>query len=63
MRTVVVAELYNRYKKRRLKEMEIRYLTQEEKAVSRLLYEEVFVEDEEAFVDAYYKIKDRKSVV
>ncbi len=37
--------------------MEIRYLTQEEKAVSRLLYEEVFVEDEEAFVDAYYKIK------
>ena len=37
--------------------MEIRYLSQEEKAVSRKLYEEVFVEDEEAFVDAYYKIK------
>lgn len=37
--------------------MEIRYLTQEEKAVSRLLYEEIFIEDEEAFVDAYYKVK------
>lgn len=37
--------------------MEIRYLSQEEKENSRVLYEEVFVEDEKAFVDAYYKIK------
>lgn len=37
--------------------MEIRYLTQKEKTASRLLYEEVFVEDEKAFVDAYYEIK------
>lgn len=37
--------------------MEIRYLSQEEKKNSRILYEEVFVEDEKAFVDAYYEIK------
>ena len=37
--------------------MEIRYLSQEEEENSRVLYEEVFVEDEKAFVDAYYKIK------
>lgn len=37
--------------------MEIRYLSQEEKENSRVLYEEVFVEDEKAFVDAYYKTK------
>ncbi len=37
--------------------MEIRYLSQEEKESSRALYEEVFVEDEKAFVDAYYQIK------
>lgn len=37
--------------------MEIRYLEQSEKADSRRLYEEIFVEDEAAFVDAYYKIK------
>lgn len=37
--------------------MEIRYLSGEEKAASRKLYEEIFVEDEEAFVDAYYEIK------
>ena len=32
--------------------MEIRYLTQKEKTTSRLLYEEVFVEDEKAFCQA-----------
>ena len=37
--------------------MEIRYLKQEEHGRSRALYEEVFVEDEKAFVDAYYQIK------
>lgn len=37
--------------------MEIRYLDREEHERSRALYEEVFVEDEEAFVDAYYRIK------
>ena len=37
--------------------MEIRYLKQEEKEQSRVLYEEVFVEDEKAFVDAYYSVK------
>ena len=37
--------------------MEIRYLSHEEKEDSRALYEEIFVEDEEAFVDAYYQIK------
>lgn len=37
--------------------MEIRYLTEQEKQASRALYEEIFVEDEKAFVDAYYKIK------
>lgn len=37
--------------------MEIRYLSQEEKETSRALYEEVFVEDEAAFVDAYYAVK------
>lgn len=37
--------------------MELRYLSWEEKALSRRLYEEVFVEDEAAFVDAYYRIK------
>ncbi len=39
--------------------MEIRYLSQEEKEQSRTLYEEVFVEDEEAFVEAYYRVKAR----
>lgn len=37
--------------------MEIRYLKQEEKEQSRALYEEIFVEDEKTFVDAYYKVK------
>ncbi len=37
--------------------MEIRYLSGEEHIRSRALYEEVFVEDEPAFVDAYYCIK------
>lgn len=37
--------------------MEIRYLEQGERERSRALYEEVFVEDEEAFVDAYYRVK------
>lgn len=37
--------------------MEIRYLNENEREKSRLLYEEVFVEDEQAFVDAYYRIK------
>ncbi len=37
--------------------MEIRYLSHEDKEDSRALYEEIFVEDEEAFVDAYYQIK------
>ncbi|MCI8596998.1 MAG: GNAT family N-acetyltransferase [Lachnospiraceae bacterium] len=37
--------------------MEIRYLTREEHKRSRILYEEVFIEDEQAFVDAYYEIK------
>lgn len=37
--------------------MEIRYLNGQERARSRALYEEVFVEDEQAFVDAYYQIK------
>lgn len=37
--------------------MEIRYLSREEHDASRTLYEEVFVEDEKAFVDAYYQIK------
>jgi predicted acetyltransferase len=37
--------------------MEIRYLRQEENIRSRALYEEIFVEDEKAFVDAYYRIK------
>lgn len=36
---------------------ELRYLCQEEKEKSRALYEEMFPEDEEAFVDAYYRIK------
>ena len=37
--------------------MEIRYLDRQEHERSRALYEEVFVEDEKAFVDAYYQIK------
>lgn len=37
--------------------MKIRYLDIEEHEKSRALYEEAFPEDEEAFVDAYYKIK------
>jgi len=37
--------------------MKIRYLALEEHIKSRALYEEVFVEDEKTFVDAYYKIK------
>lgn len=37
--------------------MEIRYLERQERGRSRALYEEVFVEDETAFVDAYYQIK------
>ncbi len=36
---------------------QVRYLRQEEKPFSRALYEEMFPEDEESFVDAYYKIK------
>ena len=35
----------------------VRYLTQQEKIRSRALYEEMFWEDEAAFVDAYYKYK------
>ena len=37
--------------------MEIRYLDRQEHERSRKLYEEVFVEDEQAFVDAYYQVK------
>ena len=37
--------------------MEVRYLDRQEHGRSRALYEEVFVEDEQAFVDAYYQIK------
>lgn len=37
--------------------MKIRYLSREEHDSSRALYEEVFVEDEKAFVAAYYQIK------
>ncbi|MCI8853887.1 MAG: GNAT family N-acetyltransferase [Lachnospiraceae bacterium] len=37
--------------------MKIRELYGEEKLRSRILYEEMFPEDEEAFVDAYYRIK------
>lgn len=37
--------------------MEIRCLTKEERGRTRALYEEVFAEDEKAFVDAYYRIK------
>ena len=39
------------------KTVQVRYLRQEEKLQSRDLYEEMFPEDEESFVDAYYKIK------
>lgn len=37
--------------------MEIRYLAQEEKYISRELYEECFPEDSESFVDYYYEQK------
>ena len=37
--------------------MKVRYLDRQEHGSSRALYEEVFVEDEQAFVDAYYQIK------
>lgn len=37
--------------------MEIHYLNQSEHGRTRALYEEVFVEDESDFVDAYYQIK------
>ena len=37
--------------------MKVRYLDRQEHGRSRALYEEVFVEDEQAFVDAYYQIK------
>ena len=37
--------------------MEVRCLPREENGRTRALYEEVFVEDEKAFVDAYYQIK------
>lgn len=37
--------------------MKIRELYKEEKLRSRILYEEMFPEDEEAFVDAYYQVK------
>lgn len=37
--------------------MKLRYLDRQEHGRSRALYEEVFVEDEQAFVDAYYQIK------
>lgn len=43
--------------------MEIRYLEQGEKEISRALYEEVFVEDEKVFVDAYYRIKAADNAV
>lgn len=43
--------------------MEICSLTQEEKVESRALYEEVFAEDEKAFVDAYYQIKAKDNVI
>ncbi|MCI8417575.1 MAG: GNAT family N-acetyltransferase [Lachnospiraceae bacterium] len=39
------------------KTVQVRYLRQEEKLQSRALYEEMFPEDEESFVEAYYKIK------
>ena len=37
--------------------MEMRCLPREENGRTRALYEEIFVEDEKAFVDAYYQIK------
>ena len=35
----------------------ISYLEQQEKCLSRALYEEMFPEDEAEFVDAYYRYK------
>ncbi len=43
--------------------MEIRYLSGNERQRSRVLYEEVFTEDEKAFTDAYYDIKARDNEI
>lgn len=43
--------------------MEIRKLGQDEKAGTRALYEEVFLEDSEAFVDYYYTEKTKDNVI
>ena len=43
--------------------MEIRRLTQGEKACTRGLYEEVFPEDSREFVDYYYTEKTKDNVI
>ena len=43
--------------------MEIRRLTQDEKACTRGLYEEVFPEDSREFVDYYYTEKTKDNVI
>ena len=40
------------------KNLTLRYLLQEEKSLSRALYEAVFSEDTERFVDYYYRYKN-----
>ena len=37
--------------------MRIRKLTKAEHGVTRILWEEVFTEDEDAFLDYYYEVK------
>ncbi len=43
--------------------MNIRYLDREEHERSRALYEEIFIEDEKDFVDAYYRIKAKDNEI
>ena len=43
--------------------MRIRKLTKEEHGVTRILWEEVFTEDEDAFLDYYYEVKATENTI
>ena len=58
-----VRDARERFKKRRLKIMEIRKLDPTEHSATRSLYEEVFSEDSESFVNYYYTEKTKDNII
>ena len=58
-----VRDARERFKKRRLEIMEIRKLDPTEHSATRSLYEEVFSEDSESFVNYYYTEKTKDNII